>query len=212
MNVVYARISTANQNAERQMKQEGKKVFLDVCSGKVPFAEREEGARLLKAKDITEIEVLDIDRLGRNLADMLTTIQTFTDKGIDIYIKNQGLHTLVDGKPNPTATMIIQIMGSIAQFEREQTKQRCAEGIAVAVAQDKLLPKHKRKYKGKPKGATIDIEKLREKHAEKIQVIQSKLNEGQNILSIAKEYGYNRGLIYRLIERSLITKKTTVDE
>lgn len=204
MKIIYARISTANQNATRQMKQEGSKVFLDVCSGKIPFAERIEGAKLLKAKDITEIEVLDIDRLGRNLSDMLNTIQAFTKKGVNIYIKNQGLHTLVNGKPNPTATMIIQIMGSIAEFEREQTKQRCAEGIAVAKANDKLLPTDKKKYKGKPIGAVADIDKLRNKHSEKIQVIQSKLNEGKSISSISAEFNYNRGLIYRLREKGLI--------
>lgn len=197
MKVIYARISTANQNAERQMKKEGNKVFLDVCSGKVPFAEREEGAKLLKAKDITEIEVLDIDRLGRNLADMLTTIQAFTDKGINIYIKNQGLHTLVNGKPSATATMLIQIMGSIAEFEREQTKQRCAEGIAIAKA--------KGKYKGKRRGAVTDTDKIRKRHQEKIQVIQSHLNAGKTISAIASEYGYNRGLIYRLIDRELVS-------
>ena len=210
MKVVYARISTANQNEARQMKQEGTKVYLDVCSGKVPFAEREEGAKLLKAKDVTDIEVLDIDRLGRNLTDMLTTIQAFTDKGVNIYIKNQGLNTLVNGKPNPTATMIVQIMGSIAQFEREQTRQRCAEGIAVAVAQDKLLPKHKRKYKGKPLGAVTDIDLIRKKHAEKIQVVQSELKNGKNIYSISQEYKYNRTTIYRLIQQGLI--KIEADE
>lgn len=210
MKVIYARISTANQNEARQMKQQGNKVFLDVCSGKVPFAERAEGAKLLKAKDVTDIEVLDIDRLGRNLTDMLSTIQAFTDKGVNIYIKNQGLNTLVNGKPNPTATMIIQIMGSIAQFEREQTRQRCAEGIAITKAKDKLLPLHKRKYKGKPKGTLTDIDKIRSKHAEKIQVIQSELSEGKSINAISTEYKYHRGTIYRLIEKGLI--KTDIHE
>lgn len=204
MKVVYARISTASQNEARQMKQDGTKVYLDVCSGVIPFAEREEGAKLLKAKDVTDIEVLDIDRLGRNLRDMLNTIQTFTDKGVNIFIKNQGLNTLVNGKPNPTADLVIQIMGSIAEFDRKNRKQRCKEGIDIAVAQDKLLPKHKRKYKGKPLGAVTDIDLIRKKHAEKIQVVQSELKNGKNIYSISQEYKYNRTTIYRLIEQGLI--------
>lgn len=200
MKVIYARISTANQKAERQMQQEGSKVYLDVCSGKVPFAEREEGAKLLKAKDVTEIEVLDIDRLGRNLSDMLTTIETFTQKGVNIYIRNQGLHTLVNGKPNPTATMIIQIMGSIAQFEREQTKMRCAEGIAIAKAKGNI-------YKGRKRGSVSSPEVIKKKHAEKIQVIQSEINNGKSMNAICTEYKYNRGLIYRLIDKGLINQK-----
>lgn len=210
MKVIYARISTANQNEARQMKQDGTKVYLDTCSGKIPFAERTEGQKLLKAKDVTEIEVLAIDRLGRNLRDMLNTIQTFTDRGIDIYIKNQGLHTLIDGKPNPTATMIIQIMGSIAQFEREQTAARCKEGIDIAKAKDKTLPQHKRTYQGKKIGTLTDIDLIKSKHAEKIIVIESMLKQGKSINAISNEHKYHRGTIYRLIERGLI--KTEANE
>jgi len=196
MKVIYARISTANQNAERQMKKDGRKVFLDVCSGTRPFAERTEGAKLLKAKDLEQIEVAAVDRLGRNLSDILTTLEAFTNKGVDIYIKDQGLHTMVNGKPNPTATMLIQIMSAVAEFERKQIKERTAEGIAIAKA--------KGKYKGRKRGTTATAETLQGKHAEKIQVIQSSINEGRSLKSIADEYGYNRGLIYRLIEKGLV--------
>ena len=48
--------------------------------------------------------------------------------------------------------------------------------------------------------------KLQYRHKEKIAVIQSALDRGQSISSICKEYGYNRGLIYRLIDRNLIIK------
>lgn len=196
MKVIYARISTASQNAERQMKQDGTKLYLDVCSGSIPFAEREEGKRLLNDKTITEVEVLDIDRLGRNLSDILKTIETLTSRNVNIIIVNQGLHTMVNGKVNPTATMIIQIMGSIAQFEREKIRERCAQGIAVRKA--------KKLYKGRVRGSSNDIEKIKAKHIEKIQVIQSSIDQGMSLNSISTKYNYNRGLIYRLIEKGLI--------
>lgn len=196
MKVVYARISTANQNAERQMKKEAEKIYLDVCSGRVPFAERPEGAKILNAKNITEVEVAAVDRLGRNLSDILNTLKTLTEKGVNVYIKNQGLNTMIDGKPNPYATMLIQIMGSIAEFELQQRRERCKEGIAVRKA--------KQGYKGRKRGAAADLEKLRQKHLEKIKVIQSSLNEGQSINAISNTYNYNRGLIYRLIEKNLV--------
>jgi DNA invertase Pin-like site-specific DNA recombinase len=196
MKVIYARISTANQNAERQMKKDGRKVFLDVCSGIIPFAKRTEGAKLLKAKDVEQIEVASIDRLGRGLSDILTTLEAFTNKGVDIYIKDQGLHTMVDGKPNPTATLLIQIMSAIYEFERKIIKERTAEGIAIAKA--------KKKYTGRPLGAKAKEDEFRLKHAEKIQVIQSSINEGKSINWISLEYKYNRGLIYRLIEKGLV--------
>jgi DNA invertase Pin-like site-specific DNA recombinase len=198
MKVVYARISTANQNAERQMKQEGNKVYLDVCSGVLPFAERVEAKKLLKAKDVTQIEVQSVDRLGRNLSDILNTLDYFTKKGIDIYIVDCGLHTIVNGKPNEFATLLIQIMGAIAEAERKNIKERTRQGIAIAKA--------KGVYKGKKRGANMKPDKLTERHAEKIAVIQSKLNEGKSINSIANEFNYNRGLIYRLIEKGMINK------
>jgi DNA invertase Pin-like site-specific DNA recombinase len=199
MKVIYARISTANQNAERQMSKEGK-LYLDVCSGKVPFFERPEASKLLKNKEVTELEVLDIDRLGRNLSDILNTIQELTNRGINIHIVNQGLNTITNGKPNHIATMIINIMGSIAQFEREQTRQRCAEGIAIAKA--------KNVYKGRKRGATRSDEKTLQLHMEKIAVIERELSKGMKLNTIAKTYGYHRGLIYRLIEKGMIKKPT----
>jgi len=204
MRVIYARISTANQKIERQMKQDGRKVYLDICSGTIPFAERADGSKLLKAKNITQIEVDAVDRLGRNLRDILSTLQHFTDKGIDVYIKSQGLHTMVDGKPNPYATMIIQIMGTIAEFERENLRKRISAGADAAKA--KAEREGRKLYKGRPAGAKADQKKLRTKHAEKIQVIQSCINEGRSLKSIADEYNYNRGLIYRLIEKGLVEK------
>jgi DNA invertase Pin-like site-specific DNA recombinase len=179
------------------------KLYLDVCSGKVPFFERPEASKLLKNKQVTEIEVLDIDRLGRNLSDMLNTIQELTNRNINIYIVNQGLNTISNGKPNPTATMIINIMRSIAQFEHEQRRQRCAEGIAIAKA--------KNVYKGRKKGATRSDEKTIEKHKEKIAVIEHELSKGMKLNTIAKKYGYHRGLIYRLIDKGMIKKPNKQD-
>ena len=202
MKVVYARISTANQNAERQMKKEAEQIYLDVCSGSIPFAERPAGAKLLKAKNVTEIEVASVDRLGRNLSDILNTLKTLTEKGVNVYIKNQGLHTMIDGKANPYATMLIQIMGSIAEFERQQIRRRVSSGAAAAIS--KADREGYKLYKGRPAGATADLKKLRKKHLEKIKVIQSCLSQGQSINSISKEYNYNRGLIYRLIEKGLV--------
>jgi len=200
MKVIYARISTANQNIERQMKKDGTKVFIDVCSGLLPFAERPDGKKLMKAKDVTIIEVAAIDRLGRNLRDILSTLEYFTNKGVDIYINDQGLHTMVGGKPNPTATMIIQIMASVAEFERKAIRERTAQGIAIAKA-------IKGKYKGRKRGAMQPPAKTLEKHAEKIQVIQSCIDAGKSLLQISNEYNYSRGLIYRLIEKGFVTQK-----
>jgi DNA invertase Pin-like site-specific DNA recombinase len=94
--------------------------------------------------------------------------------------------------------MLIQIMGSIAEFERQQIRERQKGGIAAAKARKEKV------YKGRQRGASAKLETLKEKHLEKIKVIQSCLSQGQSINSISKEYNYNRGLIYRLIEKGLV--------
>lgn len=197
MKVIYARVSTANQNAERQLLNKGHKVYLDVCSGVIPFADRPEAKKLLKAKDVTEIEVDSIDRLGRNLLDILRTIELFTKQGIKLKSIKEGFETLLpDGTENPIAKIVISVMASISEMERNRIKQRTTEGIAIAKA--------KGKYKGRKRGAVEKPDKTRTKHAEKIQVIQSKLNEGYSVSSICEQYSYSRSLVYRLMNKGFI--------
>jgi DNA invertase Pin-like site-specific DNA recombinase len=66
MNARYVRISTPNQNLERQLRNESpnEEVFIDVCSGSIPFNEKEEGRGLLSSAEglkISHIAVYSID-------------------------------------------------------------------------------------------------------------------------------------------------------
>ena len=102
MKAIYLRISTANQNIERQLRNtENEKHFIEVCSGSIPFFDRPNAQKLINDKTITEIQVEDIDRLGRNGLDVLKTIEYFTAKNVNIHIERYGLNTLIDGKTNP---------------------------------------------------------------------------------------------------------------
>ena len=62
MKAKYVRVSTANQNLERQLlnEDEFKIVYVDVCSGGVPFKERKQASKLLKNKDITHITISEL--------------------------------------------------------------------------------------------------------------------------------------------------------
>jgi DNA invertase Pin-like site-specific DNA recombinase len=126
MKAIYVRISTANQKFERQMKEEKNVTyFIDVASGYIPFQKRPEALKLMHDDSITCIEVKEVSRLGRNLADILNTIYFFMDKGVDIYISNQGLHTILpDGKKNPTAMLLISILGTLCGTRNRATKRK----------------------------------------------------------------------------------------
>jgi DNA invertase Pin-like site-specific DNA recombinase len=151
MIVKYIRISTTEQNTDRQEKFDGK-VYIDKISGSTPFAERPQAKKLLSNKEITEVHVHSIDRLGRNTLDIMQTIQNFTSIGINVVSDKEGLNTIVDGKENPIAKMMIGILGTLAEFELSRGRESKAEGIANA--------KLKGVYMGRKKGTTESIDKF----------------------------------------------------
>lgn len=138
MKVKYIRVSTKEQNTDRQNDFKGK-TYIDECSGSIAFIDRSEASKLLLNEDITEVHVHSIDRLGRNTLDIMQTIQYFTDKGINVVSTKEGLQTIVNGKENPIAKMIIGILGTLAEFELNRIKERQSEGIEKAKAKGSYL-------------------------------------------------------------------------
>jgi DNA invertase Pin-like site-specific DNA recombinase len=175
MKAIYVRISTPNQNMERQLKnEENIKVYIDIESGSVPFMDRPEALKLVNDETITMIQVKEVSRLGRNLRDILNTIEIFTAKGVNIYIENQGLYTILpNGKVNPTANMIIAILGTIAQQEREVLLERTQEGVAIAKA--------KGKYKGRKRGTENKAETINKRYALTIKRANELIKGGYSI-------------------------------
>jgi DNA invertase Pin-like site-specific DNA recombinase len=131
MKAKYIRVSTKEQNTDRQTDFDGL-TYIDECSGSIPFKERPEAKKLLDNKEIKEVHVHSIDRLGRSTLDIMQTIQDFTSKGINVVSTREGLQTLIEGKENPIAKMMIGILGTLAEFELSRIKERQAEGIAKA--------------------------------------------------------------------------------
>lgn len=155
MKVYYVRVSTVDQKTDRQRinEKEFDLVVEDKCSGSIPFFEREGGKKikqLLDKKIITSLSVWTIDRLGRDLLDILNSIQYLSERGIRIHFIQQGLISLdEEGKENPISKMIISILGIVAEMERKQIKERQKEGIELA--------KLRGVYKGRVNGSKEDI-------------------------------------------------------
>jgi DNA invertase Pin-like site-specific DNA recombinase len=140
----YARVSTTDQNLDRQLVETtGMVTYEDKCSGAIPFQDRPAGRRViaaLRSGELTGLVVHSLDRLGRDLLDILSTIQLFTEHGVSIEIRKEGLRTLDEnGKENPTAKMVVSILGVVAEMERSQIRERQLEGIQIAKAQGKYL-------------------------------------------------------------------------
>ena len=152
--VLYCRVSTIEQKTDRQ-RVDAKSydlVIEDKCSGSIPFFEREGGKEIKKLIDKgsnISLSVLSIDRLGRDLRDIINTIHFFTENKIAIHFISQGLLTLDDaGKENAISKMMISILGIVGEMEKVQIKERQFEGIKIA--------KLKGAYKGRVIGSKED--------------------------------------------------------
>lgn len=184
----YSRVSTISQNATRQQVNffksikefNSKNLFVDKIQGNIAFLQRPEASKLFdKATSIENekitIVVDSIDRLGRDLIDILSTIERFTKNGINLKSLKEGFETILEnGKENPMSKIVVSVMGSIAEMERNRIKERQAEGIQLAKANGK--------YRGRKIGSTISDTQLLENH----NTIVKKLKKGLSVREIAE--------------------------
>ena len=153
--VSYVRVSSLDQNTSRQRvnDKDYDLVIEDKCSGSISFFEREGGKEIKKYIDesmLQSLSVWQIDRLGRDLRDIMNTIHYFNEKGICIHFVAQGLSTLDnEGKENAISKLIISILGIVGEMERNQIKERQLEGIRIA--------KLKGDYNGRKIGSKEDV-------------------------------------------------------
>jgi DNA invertase Pin-like site-specific DNA recombinase len=140
MKILYSRVSTAEQNEERQI-QNGSDydyIFVDKCSGLIPIWERPKGSQLKKLidkRELKQITVHSIDRLGRSTLDVLQVWKELTELGVMVECRNPNLRNLdQSGKPDMFSELMISILSTMSSFEKQMIKERQLEGIAVAKA------------------------------------------------------------------------------
>ena len=140
----YVRVSTKEQNEQRQMIAlrefgiEEKRIYMDKQSGK-DFERAKYKKLLRKIKSGDTLVVKSIDRLGRNYDEILEQWRIITkEKQVAIVVLDM---PLLDTRQNRDLTgtliadIVLQLLSYVAQTEREFIRQRQAEGIAAAKAQ-----------------------------------------------------------------------------
>ena len=140
----YARVSTKEQNEQRQIVAleefglDRKQIFTDKQSGK-DFERTNYRKLVRRLKEGDTLVVKSIDRLGRNYEEILEQWRIITkDKGAAIVVLDM---PMLDTRRNRDLTgtliadIVLQLLSYVAQTEREFIRQRQAEGIAVAKAQ-----------------------------------------------------------------------------
>ena len=190
----YNRISSETQNLDRQQQNNNNYtyVFEDRCSGITPLFNRKYGKYLkeyVEQGKVDEISIHSIDRLARNLRNLLEVIEFFHSYNVSLHIENLGMRTLVDGKMNYTIKMMISMIGSLSEVENEIRRERQMEGIEIA----KSLGKYKNR---KQRGRESTLSFL-QKHKQAVDLLEqgykgshvSKIcNLNKNTISKIKKY------------------------
>lgn len=196
----YVRVSTFEQNISRQLEGKEGEVYWDKVSGMVAFEDRENAGRLLadaEAGDIDEVEVHSIDRLGRDAINVLQTIKRFTELGVNVKSRKEGLNTLLDnGDQNPVAKLLVSVLSTLAEIDYNNRREAQLEGIARAKAEGK--------YNGRANGTSLSNAQLVEKHGD----IVNELNKGETIRRTAKLTEKSKSTVQR-VKKALDSLKTT---
>lgn len=191
MKVKYIRVSSLDQNTQRQQKNEKDfdKTYPDKISGAISFFERPQGTKLINgvvAGTIAEVHVMSIDRIGRNILDILMVCEYFTNHNVNLYVENIGMYSMVDGKQNPIFKMIVSVLGNVSEMERNNMLERQRQGIEIAKA--------KGVYKGRLYGSRMTTEEFLKKY-KKVEV---ELQNGESLRRAARLGGCSLGVAQRV--------------
>jgi DNA invertase Pin-like site-specific DNA recombinase len=128
----YVRVSSVEQNTDRQLEGiQLDRTFTDKASGKDVKRPQLE-ALLSHAREGDVVIVHSMDRLARNLGDLRQIVKHLTGKGVRIQFIKESLE--FTGEDSAMSTLLLNMLGAVAEFERSLIKERQREGIAVAKA------------------------------------------------------------------------------
>ena len=175
--VGYQRVSTVDQNTARQLDgAQLDRVFVDKASGK--DTSRPELARALEyVREGDTLVVHSMDRLARNLEDLRRIVRELTGKGVKVEFVKENL-TFTGEADSAMSTLLLSMLGAVAEFERSMILERQREGIALAKAAGK--------YKGRKASLSEDQAKR----------LRERLADGESVTGLAHEFGVSRQTVY----------------
>ncbi|TBO31535.1 recombinase family protein [Aquabacterium lacunae] len=178
----YGRVSTADQTTDNQRQEletmghaiQAQRWFSDKISGKVPASERPEFSRMLERMEAGDMLVVSkLDRLGRDMIDVMQTLRALTAQGIRVKV-------LALGDTDLTSTAgkaVVGILAVVAEMERDMLVERTQAGLARAKAEGKQL--------GRP-SKTSDTDR---------DTIRARLGAGESVSQVARDFGISRATV-----------------
>lgn len=188
--VIYARVSSVSdrQSTDRQVTDLTQysnikgysidKVFTEKISGAAKNIDRivlSECIDYCVSNDINILLVSELSRLGRNVFEVQENVKLLKDAKINIYFQKEDFSILdSEGKENPFCAIMIAVLGTCAQMERENIKFRLNSGRNQYIANGGKL--------GRKEGS----KKTKEQKAEQYKKVLSDLRAGKSIRDVAK--------------------------
>jgi len=196
MKVFYTRVSTQEQNDDRQKvnTKDFDYVLSDKISGVVDLWERPRGKQIKELIDegkLKELHVHSIDRLGRNTLSVLSVWKELTDLGIRVVCRNPNIQNIDDnGKTDPFSQLLLELLSSMSSFEKSMIDMRRTEGIE----RTKIL--HPERYSGRKIGSVVSPEKFLQ--LDKSQKIMKDLDNGYSVREIMEMRKCGSGLVSKV--------------
>jgi len=177
----YIRVSTDDQNTARQLDGVAlDRTFEDKLSGRDTKRPALQEA-LAYVREGDTLHVHSIDRLARNLQDLLVVLTDLTSRGVAVKFHKEAL--TFTGEADPFQALQLQIIGAVAEFERALIRERQREGIALA--------KKAGKHLGRP--GKLSREQVKE--------LLARVERGEEKKALAEEYGVSRQTVYALLAK-----------
>ena len=180
--VIFARVSTAIQEYDRQINELSALALSNGWSIEGVFAEKISGARknvervelmkmveFVEANNIDKVLVTELSRLGRNTLQVLEVIELLNSKGISLYIQNYGIETLTkDGEVNPMSQFLITILSEVSRLERKTIRERVSSGYTNYRNQGGKV--------GRKEGYRKTDEQMKQQYTKEIQLLRKGLS------------------------------------
>jgi DNA invertase Pin-like site-specific DNA recombinase len=179
----YIRVSSSDQNTDRQLAGlELDRLFEDHASGKDSNRPQLE-AMLSYVRDGDTVHVHSLDRLARNLLDLRRIVSGLVDRDITIRFMSEGLEFSPD-QSSPMSTLLLNMLGAVAEFERSLIRERQREGIAAARARGA--------YRGRRPSLSSD----------QVAEIKQLASTGVPKAELARRFNISRETIYQALRSS----------
>lgn len=200
--VFYCRVSSKDQNLARQLARakevHADKIFADKISGKnLDRPEFQKMMKYLREGDV--LEVVSLDRLSRNYKDLKDLVSKLRDMGVKLIADDlPQLNSDNELINNFMMDLLINMMGFVAQNEREKIRERQAQGIALAKKMGKY---HGRVIKYSPTARDPKNRWVWETVTKMLDSKQYSYSE------IARAVGIGRNQVYRIRDQNAARKK-----